>query len=45
MTSIGLQRVRPDELAEIIRDHLASNYAYDLRLAPDGAPLFSVGGI
>ncbi|MCC8907761.1 hypothetical protein [Curtobacterium sp. GD1] len=42
MTSIGLQEVSPGELAEIITDHLQSNYIYDMRLASDGTPLFAV---
>lgn len=42
MTSIGLQDVKADELASIVRDKLLRNYIYDLRLAQDGTPTFAV---
>lgn len=42
MTSIGLDDVTPDELAETVREKLNQGYIYDLKDAPDGTPLFAV---
>lgn len=42
MTSIGLQEVNPERLAELAREKLAQSYIYDFRFAPDGAVTFAV---
>jgi hypothetical protein len=42
MTSIGLQDVTADGLAQIIKSKLLQSYLYDFRVAPDGALTFAV---
>ncbi|MDR5699960.1 hypothetical protein [Agromyces aerolatus] len=42
MRSIGLEDVTPEELEDVVRDNLLRSYVYDLRVAPDGAAVFSV---
>lgn len=42
MTAIGLRDVTPDQLADIIREKLMSNYVYDFKYAEEGTPLFAV---
>lgn len=42
MTSIGLNDVTPDALADIVREKLNQGYIYDLKEAVDGTPLFAV---